>query len=179
MRARRPVLALLAAGALTGLALGVAFGRGGAENASAEGPVGVLWRGEFRTVSWGTTGSATVERTSSGRLVLRLSSDFRTQRAPELFIHMGSTRMPLERPSGAQAYTLSGHVDPRAPVQVFCEKCNKAWGEARLHAVPHRIDRAATYRDRSTSSPKLVVTVPVAEPARMPTFPLSIPERSV
>lgn len=134
------MLALLAAGALTGVALGVAFARGGAEDAAAKGPAGVLWRGQFKTVSWGTTGSATIARTSSGRLVLRLSHDFRTQRAPELFIHMGSTRMPLRRPSGAQAYTLSGHVDPRATVQVFCEKCNKAWGEATLHAVPHRID---------------------------------------
>jgi hypothetical protein len=139
MRSRRVVAALLAAGAVTGAALGLAFARGGADQASA-GPPGPLWRGSFKTVSWGTTGTATIERTSSGRLVLRLSPDFKTQRAPELFIHIGSARMPLKRAWGAQAYPISDRVDPREPVEVFCEKCNKAWGVAKLSPAPHRID---------------------------------------
>jgi hypothetical protein len=91
-------------------------------------------RGTFKTVSWGTTGSATIERDASGHLVLRLSPDFRTQKAPELFIHMGKKRMALQRASGSQTYVLShvGVPTLRATVQVFCEKCNKAWGEATL-----------------------------------------------
>ena len=138
-RSRRVAAALLAAGAVTGAALGLAFSRGGGDTASA-GPPGPLWRGAFKTVSWGTTGTATIERTSSGRLVLRISRDFKTQRAPELFIHIGSIRMPLKRASGAQVYALSDDADPREGVQVFCEKCNKAWGVAKLEPVPHRTD---------------------------------------
>jgi hypothetical protein len=131
---RRVALAALAAAALAGAALGLAFARGGAGGPLADGPAGVLARGSFKTVSWGTTGSATIARDSSGHITLRLSRDFRTQRAPELYVHMGSRRMPLQRPSGAQSYALSG-ADARvvdATVQIFCEKCNKAWGEAKL-----------------------------------------------
>ena len=135
MRSRRVAAALLVACALTGAALGLAFGRSGAARSPlADGPAGVLARGSFKTVSWGTTGSAAIVRDSSGHLTLRLSRDFRTQRAPELYVHMGSRRMPLQRPSGAQSYALSG-ADARvvdATVQIFCEKCNKAWGEAKL-----------------------------------------------
>ena len=131
MRSRRVAIALLAAAALTAAGVGIAFGRGG-DDARAQGPARVLARGAFETVSWSTTGTATVERTASGRLILRLSRDFRTQRAPELFVHLGSTRMPLKRASGAQTYVLSGRADPREPVVIFCEKCNKAWGEAKL-----------------------------------------------
>jgi hypothetical protein len=132
--------ALLAAGALTAAALGFAFTRSDTGSASAKGPAGVLARGPFKTVSWATAGSATVERTASGHLVLRFSRDFRTQRAPELFVHIGSFRMPLKRAWGAQTYALPENADMRQPVEVFCEKCNKAWGEVTLKAVPHRID---------------------------------------
>jgi hypothetical protein len=100
----------------------------------------VLARGSFRTVSWGTTGTATIARDSSGRITLRFSRDFTTQRAPELYVHMGSRRMKLQRAWGAQTYTLS-HADARvlgATVQVFCEKCNKAWGVAKLRPVERR-----------------------------------------
>lgn len=140
LRLFRPTaVVVLGAVAVAGLVLGFTVGRGGS-SARAQGPPGVLARGAFKTVSWGTTGSAAIERTASGRIVLRLSRDFRTQRAPELYIHLGSTRMRLQRAWGAQTYVLSNQVDPRTTVQVFCEKCNKAWGEAKLHAVPHRID---------------------------------------
>jgi hypothetical protein len=127
-------MALVGAAVLGGIALGFALTRGGTESALAQGPPGVLARGTFKTVSWGTTGSATIERDASGHLILRLSPDFRTQKAPELFIHMGEKRMALQRASGSQTYVLSHVGDPtlRATVQVFCEKCNKAWGEAKL-----------------------------------------------
>jgi hypothetical protein len=139
MRSRR-LAAILCVGVLAGIGLGLAFGRGGTDDASAKGPPGVLSRGTFKTVSWSTTGSATVERTSSGHLVLRFSRDFRTQRAPELWVHIGSIRIPLKRAWGAQTYALPESADLRQPVEVFCEKCNKAWGEVTLKAVPHRID---------------------------------------
>ena len=136
-RSRRVAAALLAAGAVTGAVLGLAFTRGDAKGSLSHGPAGVLARGSFKTVSWGTTGTATIARDSSGRITLRFSRDFTTQRAPELYVHMGSRRMKLQRAWGPQTYTLS-HADARvlgATVQVFCEKCNKAWGVAKLRPV--------------------------------------------
>lgn len=122
---------------MTGAVLGLAFTRGEANGSLSHGPAGVLARGTFRTVSWGTTGTATIVRDSSGRITLRFSRDFTTQRAPELYVHMGSRRMKLQRAWGTQTYPLS-HADAPvlgATVQVFCEKCNKAWGVAKLHPV--------------------------------------------
>lgn len=132
--------ALLAAGAVIGAALGLAFARGDAKGPLSDGPSGVLARGSFKTVSWGTTGSASIVRDASGHITLRFSRDFNTQRAPELYVHMGSRRMPLQRAWGAQSYPLS-HADARAlsaSVQVFCEKCDKAWGVARLAPLHRR-----------------------------------------
>jgi hypothetical protein len=139
---RRLALALLAGAAIVGVALGLTLTHHGTESALAQGPPGVLARGTFRTVSWGTTGSATIERDASGHLLLRFSRDFNTQRAPELFVHMGKKRMALQRAWGGQTYVLS-HVNLATlhqTVQVFCEKCNKAWGEAKLAPISHRID---------------------------------------
>ncbi|HET7807658.1 MAG TPA: hypothetical protein VFK71_04120 [Gaiellaceae bacterium] len=139
IRSRRVAAALLAAGAVTGAALGLAFTRGDAKGSLSHGPAAVLARGSFKTVSWGTTGTATIVRDSSGRITLRFSRDFTTQRAPELYVHMGSRRMKLQRAWGAQTYTLS-HANAQllgATVQVFCEKCNKAWGAAKLRPLRH------------------------------------------
>jgi hypothetical protein len=136
---RRLALAVLGTAALAGLVIGLALGRGGTESALAQGPSGVLAKGTFKTVSWGTTGSATIVRDGSGRVTLRLSKDFRTQRAPELYVHIGSTRLVLQKASGSQVYVLSGAGPStlRATVEIFCEKCNKAWGKATLRpAVP-------------------------------------------
>jgi hypothetical protein len=137
IRSRRVAAALLAAGAVTGPALGLAFTRSDAKGSLSHGPAGVLARGSFKTVSWGTTGTATIVRDSSGRITLRFSRDFTTQRAPELYVHMGSRRMKLQRAWGAQTYGLS-HANAQllgATVQVFCEKCNKAWGAAKLRPL--------------------------------------------
>ena len=136
-RSRRVAAALLVAGAVVGAALGLAFSRGESKSPLSDGPAGVLARGEFKTVSWGTTGSAAIVRDASGHITLRLSRDFTTQRAPDLYIHMGSRRMRLQRASGTQSYSLS-HADSMvlgAAVKVFCEKCNKAWGVAKLVPV--------------------------------------------
>jgi hypothetical protein len=139
-RSRRVVAALLAAGAIIAAALGLAFSRGDSKSSLSNGPPGVLARGQFKTVSWGTKGSAAIVRDASGHITLRFSRDFTTQRAPELFVHVGSRRMPLQRAWGAQSYSLS-HADARvlrAGVAVFCEKCNKAWGVAKLAPVHGR-----------------------------------------
>ena len=136
-RSRRIAAALLAAGAIIGAALGLAFSRGESKSSLSDGPPGVLARGEFKTVSWGTKGSAAIVRDASGHVTLRFSRDFTTQRAPELYVHVGSRRMVLQRAWGAQSYSLS-HADARvlgASVSVFCEKCNKAWGVAKLVPV--------------------------------------------
>jgi hypothetical protein len=133
---RRPrlLLAGLGVAAAAGLALGFTLTRGGPENVLAQGPPGVLASGTLKTVTWGTKGSVTIERTRTGKVILRFSRDFKTQRAPELFVHLGSRRMALQRPWGEQVYVLSGAgpATLHATVQVFCEKCNKAWGVAQL-----------------------------------------------
>jgi hypothetical protein len=145
---RRLLLTALGAAALGGVALGLLLTRGGAENALAQGP-GVLAQGKFSTVSWGTTGTAAIVRAKSGRLELRLSRSFRTQRAPELFVylarHRGPVRTewtrlaPLRSASGSQRYALpSAAADIRGlSVAVFCEKCNKTWGAARFVSPAH------------------------------------------
>ena len=112
---RRPrlLLAGLGVAVAAGLALGFTLTRGGPENAFAQGPPGVLASGELKTVSWGTNGTVTVERTRTGKVILRFSRDFRTQRAPALYVHMGSRRMVLQRPWGEQIYVLSAPARPR------------------------------------------------------------------
>jgi hypothetical protein len=133
---RRPRL-LLAAFGLTvaaGLALGFTLTRGGTENALAQGPPGVLAHGTFKTVTWATKGSVTIDRNEWGQVTLRFSHDFDTQRAPELFVHMGKKRFALQRAWGGQSYVLA-NADASTlhdAVKVFCEKCNKAWGVAQL-----------------------------------------------
>jgi hypothetical protein len=142
-RRRGLLLTAIGAAALGGVALGVLLTRGGTENALAQGP-GVVAQGKFRTVSWGTTGSATIVRARSGRLELRLSGTFTTQRAPELYVYLARHRdgvrtewerlAPLRRAYGSQRYALpSEAVDTRGlSVAIFCEKCNKTWGAARF-----------------------------------------------
>ena len=134
---RRPrlLLAGLGVAAAAGLAFGFTLTRTGPENALAQGPPGVLASGTLKTVTWATKGSVTIERTRTGKVILRFSRDFKTQRAPELYVHLGSRRMVLQHPWGEQVYVLSGAgpATLHAAVKVFCEKCNKAWGIAQLH----------------------------------------------
>jgi hypothetical protein len=131
----RLLLAALGLAVAAGLALGFTLTRGGPENALAQGRPGVLARGTFNTVTWATKGSVTVERNAKGQVVLRFSRDFDTQRAPELFVHMGKKRFAIKRAWGRQTYVLASAdaATLRSTVEVFCEKCNKDWGVARLH----------------------------------------------
>jgi len=131
----RLLLAALGLAVAAGLALGFTLTRAGPENALAQGKPGVLARGTFKTVTWATKGSVTIERDAKGQVVLRFSRDFDTQRAPELFVHMGKKRFALQRAWGSQTYLLASAdaATLRSTVEVFCEKCNKDWGVARLH----------------------------------------------
>jgi|SRR3954469_6472766 len=139
MRTRqRLLLTGLGVAAAAGVALGFTLTRGGPENALAQGPPGVLASGQLKTVSWGTNGTVTIERTRANKVILRFSRNFRTQRAPALYVHLGSRRMTLQRAWGEQTYVLSGAGPAalHATVEVFCEKCNKAWGAAQLRPTP-------------------------------------------
>jgi hypothetical protein len=131
----RLLLAALGLAVAAGLALGFTLTRGGPENALAQGRPGVLARGTFKTVTWATKGSVTLERNAKGEITLRFSRDFDTQRAPELFVHLGKKRFALQRAWGSQTYVLASAdaATLRSTVEVFCEKCNKDWGVARLH----------------------------------------------
>ena len=143
----RLLLAVAGAAVLVGVAAGIALTRGGAENALAQGPPGVLARGPFKSLGWGTTGSAEIVRDGSGHLVLRLSSGFRTQEAPELFVYFmkydGKRRTvwtevaPLRRAWGKQTYDLHGEAAKmlRASVAIYCGKCNRNFGAAQLAPV--------------------------------------------
>lgn len=131
------------AAALGGLAAGIVVARGGS-TAGAQGAPGVVAEGAFRSVGWGTTGTAAIVRDGTGRLKLRLSSSFTTQRAPELYVYLVRYRdgrrvewkqvAPLQRAWGRQEYNLSSDADGEtgASVAIYCGKCNKISGLARL-----------------------------------------------
>jgi hypothetical protein len=133
-RRSRLLLACLGLAVAAGLAVGFTLTRGDTESALAQGPAGVLARGTLKTVTWGTKGTVTIERMRTGKVILRFGRDFKTQRAPELYVHLGSRRMILQRAWGEQVYFLvgAGPTTLGSTVEVFCEKCNKAWGAAKL-----------------------------------------------
>jgi hypothetical protein len=138
------VLAVAVAG---GIAAGILLTRGGTESALAQGRPGVIARGPFKSLAWGTTGSAQIVRDGSGHLKLRFTPTFTTQPAPELFVYLarykGSQRIQwteigsLKSASGAQVYNLSPKTvkNLHFSVAVYCGKCNKISGEAQLEPV--------------------------------------------
>ncbi len=142
---RRLLTAVVLASAAGGLAAGLLLARDGG-TARAAGPPGVVARGSFHSIGWGTSGRATVVRTRSGALLLHFGGDFRTQKAPAVWVYVGKYRGlhdsqsswsrlgQLRRWYGEQTYAL--HTVPSAgdSVIVFCEKCDRAFGAARLHA---------------------------------------------
>src|SRR5215813_4336570 len=85
---RRPRMlgSLLAVAVLGGLAAGIAVARGGSN--VSHGPPGVVSSGTFRTITWSTTGTATVVRDASGHLKLRLGKDFTTRRGPDVWVYL-------------------------------------------------------------------------------------------
>jgi Electron transfer DM13 len=140
---RRLVAVLLVAVAAGGIAAGIVLSSGGG-TARAAGPPGVLARGSFHSIGWGTSGKATVVRTRSGELVLRLSQDFHTQKAPAVWVYVGKYRglhdsqsswsrlSRLRKWYGAQTYALHSVPSAGDSVIVFCEKCDRAFGAATL-----------------------------------------------
>src|SRR5215467_426736 len=85
-RKPRPALSILVVAILGGLAAGIAVARGGSN--VSHGPPGVVSSGTFRTITWSTTGTATVVRDSSGHLELRLGKDFTTRRGPDVWVYL-------------------------------------------------------------------------------------------
>jgi hypothetical protein len=137
---RRVVLAGAIVVGAAAFAAGLLVARGG-NDASAAGPPRVLAAGEFTAGAWATRGRATIVRSADGALKLRFTG-FQTQRAPELWVLLepengvGDKRQlaPLQHPWGNQEYDLPSDIaaNPLQRVVVFCAKCNKEWGSARL-----------------------------------------------
>jgi hypothetical protein len=138
---RRLGLALVIAAALGGLAAGLLVGRG--HSARAQGPPHVIAKGTFRAVTWNTTGTASLVREPSGDVRLRLSRDFTTKRAPELFVYLAKLRGQqrlywkplgaLKSSRGAQQYRVSGVPStPGLQVAIYCGECNQINGLAPL-----------------------------------------------
>lgn len=143
---RRSAMAVAVAAALVGLATGVLVGRDHG-SARAQGPPRVLASGTFRSITWTTNGTASLVREPSGELRLRLSGDFTTKEAPELFVYLvrlrGQQRVywkevgALKRSQGAQAYAVASGAasTPGLQVAIYCGKCNQISGLAQLTPV--------------------------------------------
>jgi electron transfer DM13 len=138
----RLLLAVLVAAVGGGFAAGIVLARDGTGSALAEGPPGVVARGTFTSLGWSTNGTATIMRDSSGHLTLRFSKSFSTQPAPELYVYLakydGDRRTmwkqvaELRSASGNQAYRLPATTSPNVSVAIYCSKCNRMWGAAKL-----------------------------------------------
>jgi hypothetical protein len=147
---RRPRMlgSLLAVAVLGGLAAGIAVARGGS-NVSHERP-GVVSSGTFRTVTWGTTGTATVLRDASGRLKLRLGKDFTTRRGPDVWVYLAKFQGSIwngkrlewklvgqvKRGWGSATYDLPADAArPGMSIAIFCGECGRLSGVAQLQPV--------------------------------------------
>ena len=143
--------AVLAASIVVGLAAGIVLAHGGTNSSVVKGHPAVLAQGGFRSVGWGTYGKATVARDAAGRVALRFSSNFLTQRSPELYVYLvryrGKQRTlwkevaPLKRAWGAQRYELAAATPDLsgASVAIYCDKCNKINGLAQLERPGRRV----------------------------------------
>ena len=147
-RKPRLVLPILLIAVLGGLAAGIAVARGGSN--VSHGPAGVVSSGTFRTVTWSTTGTATVVRDSSGHLELRLDKDFTTKRGPDVWVYLAKfdgnifTGKRVEwklvgqvkRGWGSATYDLPADAaKPGMSIAIFCGECGKLSGVAQLQAV--------------------------------------------
>jgi len=142
---RRLASAVVVAAAAVGLAAGIVYGRH-SDRALAQGPPHLIARGKFRSLAWGTLGTASLVREPSGDLRLRLSHDFMTKDAPELYVYLvkfhGRERPvwkevgTLKSSQGAQQYPVSSDATiPGVQVAIYCAKCNKISGLAMLAAT--------------------------------------------
>src|ERR1041385_6233804 len=132
---RRLGLALVIAAALGGLGAGLVVGRG--HSANAQATPRVIARGTFHSVTWNTTGTVSVVRQANGDLRLRLSSDFATKHAPELYLYLaklsGQQKLywkqvaPLRSTRGGQVYAVSADAvsKPGLEVAIYCGECNQ------------------------------------------------------
>jgi hypothetical protein len=147
-RKPRLVLPILVVAVLGGLAAGIAVARGGS-NAS-HGRPGVVSSGTFHTITWSTTGTATVIRDSSGHLKLRLGKDFTTKRGPDVWVYLakydGSVWRgkrvewklvgQVKRGWGSATYDLPADAaKPGMSIAIFCGECGRLSGLAELHSV--------------------------------------------
>jgi hypothetical protein len=144
---RRLLLATLVALVVAGVAGGIVLA-GSDRGSAAEGPAGVLARGRFHTVSWGTTGTAVVERESSGQLVLRFDRAFGTRQAPDLYVYLDQRdpgRNQGSRGKSLLVGSLASHrggqhykLPPSAArmtgyfVEIYCAECDKTNALAKL-----------------------------------------------
>ena len=124
------VVAVLAVAA----GVSVAFVRSSGTDAR---PVPAL-RGQFRPVTYATSGVATIR---DGELVL---SHFRTFSSPELYVQFvgpehghSTTIAPLKSAAGYQRYSLPSGLDlrPGSEIVVWCKLCHIPWGYARLRSA--------------------------------------------
>jgi hypothetical protein len=141
------LLATLVALITAGFAGGIVLAAGN-RGSAADGPAGVLASGKFHTVTWGTTGTAILERERSGALVLRFDSAFGTRQAPDLYVYLDQRDPGRNRGSrgksllvgelashhGGQHYKLppsaagmTGYV-----VEIYCAECDKTNAVAKL-----------------------------------------------
>jgi hypothetical protein len=144
---RRLAFAVALAAALAGLTAGLVVGRGHSGSALAQSPPRVLAKGDFKSITWNTEGTASLVREPSGDLRLRLSSSFMTKDAPELYVYLAKLRGQqrvywklvgtLRRPQGAQQYAVSSDAasTPGLQVAIYCGKCNKISGLAPLSST--------------------------------------------
>jgi hypothetical protein len=145
---RRPRLLAFALGVavLAGLAAGIAVARGGSKPVS-KGRAGVVSSGTFRTITWGTTGTATVIRDSAGHLKVRFGKDFTTKRGPDVWVYLAKFEGSiwkgnhvewdligrLKRGWGRQTYDLpAAAAKPGMSIAIFCGECGRLSGLAQL-----------------------------------------------
>jgi hypothetical protein len=152
-RRRRFSAAVIVALVVCGVAAGLVLARNG--SAVSKFPPGVLARGQFRSITWSTKGTASIVRDASGHLTLRLSGDFNTRRGPDLWVYLeryqGSYEQgklhgkllqwkdlgALHRSWGSQSYRLPASATSQigASVAIFCGECGQVSGLARLTRV--------------------------------------------
>jgi hypothetical protein len=147
---RKPRLALsiLAVAVLGALAAGIAVARGGSN--VSHGRPGVVSSGTFRTVTWSTTGTATVVRDASGHLKLRLGKDFTTRRGPDVWVYLAKYEGSVwngkrvewklvgqvKRGWGSATYGLPADAArPGMSIAIFCGECGRLSGLAELQPV--------------------------------------------
>jgi Electron transfer DM13 len=143
---RQVALAVLVTAALAGLAAGLVVGHHSG-NALAQGTPRVLAKGTFRSLTWNTEGTASLVREPTGQLRLKLSSDFTTKHAPELYVYLAKLRGQqrvywklvgtLRSSQGAQEYAVSAAAASTSGLQVaiYCAKCNQVSALAQLQPV--------------------------------------------